>query len=165
MSTLANIALFDPRSAAAVKPAARPAGARFDDLLGRHRPRFRHAQDDDPGIRPQRRRSDAATGGAKESPGDGLAREAEASGERANDNRPEASRQSLSDSFAERSDRFVGYYHFDAGFMTQVLSQEVMPEDNARGPRHNAAGSAAYRDTTLRTDAYLVPDQEELLVT
>jgi hypothetical protein len=98
-------------------------------------------------------------------PGDGLAGKPGVGSERANDNRPEANRQGLSDPFAERADRFVGYYHFDAGFMAQVISQEVMPEDGARSPRHSAIGSAAYRATTQRTDAYLVPDQEELLVT
>ncbi len=161
MSTLANIALFDPRSTTAVKPAARPAASRFEDLLGRQRPRFRRPDDDELGIHPKRRHSDAP----QDSRAEGLAREGLAGGERANDNRPGPGSQGLSDPFADRTDRFTGYYHFDAGFMAQVISQEVMPEDTARGPRHSAAGSAAYLATTQRTDAYLVPDQEVLLVT
>ena len=40
-----------------------------------------------------------------------------------------------------------------------------MPEDGAHSSRYSAAGSAAYRATIQRTDAYLVPDLEELLVT
>jgi len=158
LSTLTNIALFDPRGTTAVKPAARPAGTRFDDLLGRQRPRFRRAPDDDLGIHLKRRRSDAAA--------EGLAREPAAGGERANDNRPEsAARRGLSDPFTTRADRFGGLLHLDVGFLAQDISQEVMPEDGAHSSRYSAAGSAAYRATIQRTDAYLVPDLEELLVT
>ena len=97
---------------------------------------------------------------------EGLAREPAAGGERANDNRPEsAARRGLSDPFTTRADRFGGLLHLDVGFLAQVISQEVMPEDGAHSSRYSAAGSAAYRATIQRTDAYLVPDLEELLVT